>query len=153
MLGSRLLNMVLRGLQLVFAALVLGVMAWFETKLHKLKSSTDPHPRVIYTLTVAVVSFIAALIFFIPFTMSIVNYVWDFVMMAAWFAAFGVLVDWFGNPDCHHDDKWCKRWKAAEAFSLISAILWLLSMLLALVVVHRIRQGVVFTDHRTRSRV
>jgi hypothetical protein len=107
-------------------------MAWFEHQLHELSAGTDPHPRVIYTLVVSCISFIAALVLFIPFTVSIINYTWDFLMAVAWFAAFGVLVDWFGDPECDNSNKGCKRWKTAEAFSFISAILWLLSMLLVL---------------------
>lgn len=61
----------------------------------------------------------------------------------AWFAAFGILVDaikqiprcgvwnWhfgnFGNWGGGHS--LCTRWKVAEAFSFLSAIIWLVSAL------------------------
>ena len=111
--------------------IVLGLMAWFENQLRHVDSDIDPQPQVIYTLVISVVSVLAAVILFIPFTTSMIHYAWDFIMMVAWFAAFGILVNWYGSPDCNQNG-WCDRWKTAEAFSFISAILWLCSMLLVL---------------------
>jgi hypothetical protein len=104
-------------------------MAWFEDHLQGVASSTSPQPQVIYTLVIACVSAIAAILLFIPFTVSMLHYGWDFLMMVAWFAAFGVLVAYYGDPSCNNNS-WCDNWKTAEAFSFISAILWLCSMLL-----------------------
>jgi hypothetical protein len=109
----------------------MGLMAWFENQLRNVNSDIDPQPQVIYTLVISVISILAAVILFIPFTTSMIHYAWDFIMMVAWFAAFGILVNWYGSPDCNQNG-WCDRWKTAEAFSFISAILWLCSMLLVL---------------------
>jgi hypothetical protein len=152
MLGSRILNVFLRASQFICALIVMGLMAWFEHLMKGVDSDVDPQPQVIYTLVLAVISIIAAVILFIPFTTSMIHYVWDFIMMVGWFAAFGVLLNWYGTPECNGDD-WCDRWKTAEAFSFISALLWLGSTLLGLVLVHNVRQGVVYADHPVRSYV
>ncbi len=58
----------------------------------------------------------------------------DIIISLAWFAAFGVLVDTIRQLPCgsiwswhFRGDQTCGRWKAAEAFSFLSAILWLVS--------------------------
>jgi hypothetical protein len=61
----------------------------------------------------------------------------DVLISFAWFAAFGILVNaiqqlpcgsiWHWNGFLH--DSVCGRWKAAEAMSFVSAILWLVSAL------------------------
>lgn len=62
----------------------------------------------------------------------------DVILSLAWFAAFGLLVDTIHQiPRCRtfdwyfpgSDHSLCTRWKAAEAFSFLSAILWLVSAL------------------------
>jgi hypothetical protein len=107
----------------------MGIMAWFESLYQGVDSNVQPQPQVIYTLVVSVLAAASAVIFFIPFTISMVHYFWDFIMMVAWFAAFGVLINYYGTPDCNNDQS-CQRWQTAEAFSFISAILWGFSMLL-----------------------
>ena len=55
----------------------------------------------------------------------------------AWFAAFGVQVDANDRLNCGSiwrwgsitDDTYCGRWKAAQAFSFLSAIVWIVSAL------------------------
>lgn len=59
----------------------------------------------------------------------------DVIISCAWFAAFGILVDaihkfscgsiWHWGGITHGDS--CGRWKAAEAFSFISACVWMVS--------------------------
>jgi hypothetical protein len=58
----------------------------------------------------------------------------DILISFAWFAAFGVLVDTIRHLPCgsiwswhFRGDQTCGRWKAAEAFSFLSAIVWLVS--------------------------
>jgi hypothetical protein len=107
----------------------MGIMAYFESLYKGVDSSVQPQPQIIYTLVISVLAVISAVIFFIPFAMSMMHYLWDFIMMVAWFAAFGVLINYYGTPDCN-SDQYCQRWQTAEAFSFLSAILWGLSMLL-----------------------
>lgn len=59
----------------------------------------------------------------------------DIILSLAWFAAFGILVDAIHKLNCGSIWHWnnflsgdtCGRWKAAEAFAFISAIVWLAS--------------------------
>lgn len=61
----------------------------------------------------------------------------DVIISLAWFAAFGILVNAIHKFSCGSIWHWgglyrnntCSRWKAAEAFSFISAIVWLASAL------------------------
>jgi hypothetical protein len=117
----------------------MSLMAWFESQYKGVASNVDPQPQVIYTLVLSVVSIIAAAILFIPFATSMMHYFWDFIMMVGWFAAFGVLISWYGTPDCNNN-AWCQRWQTAEAFSFISAILWLGSMLVVLYYLWRMEE-------------
>jgi hypothetical protein len=71
------------------------------------------------------------------------HYPLDLLISAGWFASFGILYQWihtrtircdgiFGawNWDGNSHDGYCSRWKALEAFSLLSALFWLTSALL-----------------------
>lgn len=59
----------------------------------------------------------------------------DVIISCAWFAAFGILVDTIHKSSCGSTWDWggithgdsCGRWKAAEAFSFISACVWMVS--------------------------
>lgn len=62
----------------------------------------------------------------------------DIIIALCWFAAFGLEVDALNNVPCGGAFDWgyigdndlCGRWKAAEAFSFLSAIIWLVSGIL-----------------------
>jgi hypothetical protein len=108
-----------------------------------------PYARTIYTLVVAALATLLSLVWLIPFTASLLHYPFDFLMSFAWFAAFGVLVNylhrlgtcggafhWAGLANGSH----CGRWKATEAFSFISACFWLASALLSMWVYHRVNK-------------
>jgi hypothetical protein len=65
------------------------------------------------------------------------------IISFAWFAAFGILVDAIHNMNCGSIWAWhfttrtvnaCGRWKAAEAFSFLSAIVWLTSALVVRII-------------------
>ena len=87
------------------------------------------------------------MIWLLPFTYNFLHYPIDFLFSFAWFAAFGVLVNWIHDINCGGAFHWgglangsyCGQWKAAEAFSFISACLWLASALLGIHVFHNLR--------------
>lgn len=63
----------------------------------------------------------------------------DILISFAWFAAFGILVDAINSLPCgsiwswhFRGDSLCARWKAAEAFSFLSAIVWIVSALVGI---------------------
>lgn len=70
----------------------------------------------------------------------------DLLLSAAWFAAFGILVERADNLPCDGDTfSWnqisihgfCGRYRATEAFSFLSAIFWILSAIVGLWFIHR----------------
>ncbi|KAF7167212.1 hypothetical protein CNMCM5623_000607 [Aspergillus felis] len=72
----------------------------------------------------------------------------DVIISLAWFAAFGILVDAIHKLNCGSIWRWhfdtysndsCGRWKAAEAFSFLSAIVWLASALVGIWFTFRVR--------------
>lgn len=92
------------------------------------------------------ISLLLGLFWLIPFAHSFFVWPVDIVISLAWFAAFGILVNTLDDLPCGGvwawgnitDDTDCSRWKAAEAFSFLSAILWLVSGLLGLWFVWRV---------------
>ncbi|KAF2275973.1 uncharacterized protein EI97DRAFT_458968 [Westerdykella ornata] len=161
MFFSRAVSIFLRFGEFVSAAVVLGLMAWF---LHYHDEwDVGPLAREIYTTVIASLSVIFSLIWLIPTTSSMLHYPFDLLASAAWFAAFGILVDYLGDSGCGRawewnsfdirvNSPWCGKWRAAEAFSFISAAFWFVSFLLGVYVYHRVSRDPVVTDGTTRRR-
>ncbi|KKK18016.1 hypothetical protein ARAM_005633, partial [Aspergillus rambellii] len=133
---SRLLSIVFRVAEIAFAAVVAGIIGYF---LHQYdKVDAWPQARWIYTEVVAGVSILLGFIWLIPFASGFFSWPLDVIISFAWFASFGILVDAIHKLDCGSiwywgsitDNTYCGRWKAAEAFSFLSAIVWLVSALL-----------------------
>ena len=104
-----------------------------------------PLARFIYCVIIAGISMLIALIWLIPSASSFYAWPIDILVSFAWFAAFGVLVDFIKGScnsrafDFHAigDGGFCGRWRAAEAFAFISAVLWLLSALVGIWLMRR----------------
>jgi hypothetical protein len=158
MILSRLFSFLLRLGELAFAAVVLGVNSSY---IHSADNAHAHIPaRFIFAEVVAVIAVIASLILLIPTFENVVAWAWDVIMMILWFAVFGLLVDWFGASSCGGVFNWsgitsnddsCHKWKAAEAFSFLSALFWLASALLGFLVLHRLGETRVSTTHRRRG--
>ncbi|KAL2868493.1 MARVEL domain-containing protein [Aspergillus lucknowensis] len=152
---SRLVSIVLRIAEIAFGAVVAGIIGWF---LHKF-SDLDvwPEPRWIYTEVVAGISILFGIIWLIPFSSSFFTWPLDFLISMAWFAAFGVQVDANKKLNCGSiwhwgsitDDSYCGRWKAAQAFSFLSAIIWIVSALVGIWFTFRVRRHT--TDRHGRA--
>lgn len=83
MIVSRVLSLILRVAQFVFAGIVLGLASWFlyqRTHYH-----AGPLGRTIYTLVIAALSVIASLVWMIPTKSSIASYAGDLFFSLAWF--------------------------------------------------------------------
>jgi len=158
MILSRFFSFFLRFAEFVCAAVVMGIVAWFLHLHHK--QAIGPFGREIYTMVVAVVSLVLSLVWLLPFTSTFMHYPIDLFLTAAWFAAFAVLVNYIHKMDCGGIFHWaglqhggqCNQWKAAEAFSFISAILWFASALLSMWVFHRMTRGTTTAAAAPRSR-
>lgn len=111
-----------------------GLVAYFLWQHHHY--NTGPLAREIYVEVIAALSVLLSLVWMIPTLHNMLHYPMDLVMTAAWFAAFGLLVDYLDGR-CGGAFHWagldhggyCGRWKAAEAFSFIAACFWLASFL------------------------
>ena len=114
----------------------MGIVAHFLHQHHKY--NIGPEGREIYTEVIAALSVVLSLIWLLPFTSQFLHYPFDLVISAAWFAAFGAFVNWIHRMNCGGIFHWrgltngsyCSQWKAAEAFSFISACFWLASAIL-----------------------
>jgi len=135
----RFLSFLFRVGEVAFAAVAAGIVGHY---LH-LWGDCDgcPKGRYIYTEVIAVLSLFFGIILLIPFTSSIIAWHLDIILSLAWFTAFGLLVDALGSlGSCGSAWDWsglansddCSRWKAAEAFSFLSAIFWLASAVLGI---------------------
>lgn len=157
---DRLVSMMLRAAELVFAAIVAGVTG---DHIHKSNASAWHLGRFIYTVTVSGIAIFLALIWLFPFSGTFVHWPVDILVSVLWWVAFGLLADVSqmflarskealpssqSNPmeqrlgsSCGAIFHWdnvsprgdeCGRFKAALAFSFLSAILWLASALIGI---------------------
>ena len=139
--------MVLRFAELVSASVVAGII---DSYLDKYSSATAwPEKRFIYIEVIAGVSILLSLIWLFPFSGGFLHWPMDLILSAAWFAAFGLLVNALGNRGCGGGAfSWggityggvCNRWRASEAFSFLSAIFWLLSTIVGIWFVTRTKE-------------
>ncbi|EEH42512.1 uncharacterized protein PADG_07332 [Paracoccidioides brasiliensis Pb18] len=144
---SRMVSVVLRIGEIGFAAVVAGIIGHDVARTDNFPGF--PLGRWIYALVVSGISMLLGLIWLIPFSASFVLWIADLIISCAWFSVFAVLVNWLNRRACGFIFDWgsitdggvCDRWKAAEAFSFLSAILWLVSAIV----------GIWFT-FRTRDR-
>lgn len=113
------------------------------------QTNSWPGARFIYTEVVAGVSILFALCWLLPFTGAIIHWPADIIISLAWFAVFGLLVNYINGTNCDSSVfNWagltqggvCNRWKASEAFSFLSAIFWLASAVVGIWFVHRVRK-------------
>ncbi|KAJ5908152.1 hypothetical protein N7495_000834 [Penicillium taxi] len=142
---SRLLSIPLRVAEIAFAAVVAGIIGYYLAQFRH--TDVFPHGRWIYTEVIAGLSILLGLIWLIPFSFGFFTWGLDIIISLAWFAAFGILVNALNNLSCGSIWSWnfrgdseCARWKAAEAFSFLSAIVWLVSGFLGIWFTFRARR-------------
>ncbi|KAJ5197111.1 hypothetical protein N7449_007590 [Penicillium cf. viridicatum] len=147
---SRLASIILRVAEIAFAAVVAGVIGHYLAEVNHSGADVDwwPQSRWIYTEVIAGLSILLGLIWLIPFSSGFFSWPMDILISFAWFAAFGVLVDTIRRLPCgsiwswhFRGDQTCGRWKAAEAFSFLSAIIWLTSAIVGIWFTFRVRQN------------
>ena len=108
-----------------------------------------PGARFIYTEVIAGLSILLALLWLLPFAGGFIHWPADLLISVAWFAVFGLLVNYLHGSDCNSGVfDWtnvttrdvCGRWKASEAFSFLSALFWLASAVVGLWFIHRVEK-------------
>jgi len=155
MILSRVISLALRFAEFVCAAVVLGIDAHFLNIHHKYH--TGSLGREIYVIVIAVLAIILALVWMLPTRSAMLHVPADIIIGLAWFAAFGVLVNYIKSQNCGGFFTWgnithgseCDKWQAAEAFSFLSAIFWMASAIVGLWVYHKVerRGGVGHAGH------
>ncbi|OCT44659.1 integral membrane protein [Cladophialophora carrionii] len=141
---SRILSVGLRACQIAFAGVVAGIVGSYLHDYHD--GNGWPLARLIYIEVVAGISLLLGLLWLLPFSGGFFHWPMDILLSFAWFASFGLLVEWLGDSTCNGDTfDWnqisfhgfCGRYRSAEAFSFLSAIFWLLSAIVGLWFIHR----------------
>lgn len=87
---DRIVQFILRGAQLAFAAIVAGITGSY---LHSSNASSWDNGRFIYTIVVASLSLLFALLWLLPFSASFIHWPMDIFLSILWFIAFGLLVN------------------------------------------------------------
>ncbi|KAF2031688.1 hypothetical protein EK21DRAFT_62653 [Setomelanomma holmii] len=146
MIISRLISLILRIAQFVFAAIVLGLTAYFLYQRNRY--GVGPFGRLVFSVIWSSLSIIFAIIWAIPTSSSMTGYVSDLIFTGGWAAVFGLLVSWFNGANCGSAWNWsgfslsrsnqCGQWRAAQAFSFLSLVFWFASFILGLITVHRL---------------
>jgi len=117
---SRLVSMVLRFAELVCACVVAGIIGSYLD--HYGEANAWPEARFIYTETIAGLSILLSLIWLFPFAGGFLHWPMDIVISAAWFAAFGLLVNALSRNGCGSSAfSWsgitqggvCNRWRVS----------------------------------------
>ncbi|KAI0406487.1 hypothetical protein F4802DRAFT_100338 [Xylaria palmicola] len=126
------LRLVGRGLQLVFALVVIGL---YGTRVREDRSEGH-HQAVqwLYALTVGGLSALTAILFAIPqpFVRTARLFAWDLVMFVLWIAAFGTFAVIFLRMPDDDAHKWYQgtrvsTMRSAVWIDLVNAIFWLLT--------------------------
>ncbi|KAK7746515.1 hypothetical protein SLS53_002474 [Cytospora paraplurivora] len=138
MIFTDLVSIIFRVAELAFAAIVAGITGKY---LHAQRGQSSWHlGRFIYIEVVAGLSILLSLLWLLPFSGSFIHWPADILLSVAWFAAFGLLVNWLGGS-CGRTFDWshlrlrgnnCGSWKADEAFAFLAAVLWLASAIIGL---------------------
>ncbi|KAH6642375.1 hypothetical protein C7974DRAFT_100588 [Boeremia exigua] len=149
MIFSRLLSIILRVAQFVFATVVLGLTAYFMYARER--RGVGPFGRTIFAIVWSSLSIIVSIVWIIPTKSSMASYGSDLLFTAGWAAVFAVLVIWFNGAGCGSAWAWsglslsrsnyCGQWKAAQAFSFLSLVVWFTTFVLGVITYHRINEG------------
>ncbi|EGD98320.1 integral membrane protein [Trichophyton tonsurans CBS 112818] len=107
-----------------------------------------------YTEVIAGVSILLGLLWLFPSSFSFKTWPMDVILSLAWFASFAVQVNSLGTRNCGTAFQWtgftngdpCGRWRAAEAFSFLSACFWIVSALIGIWFTFRKRNEAVAGD-------
>jgi hypothetical protein len=87
---SKGLLILFRFFEVAFAAVVAGVFGHY---LNYRDSNVDSGSRIIYSITLAGISLVVALVFFPRFEYSFYSFVLDLILFVCWIVDFGLLVN------------------------------------------------------------
>lgn len=107
-----------------------------------------PIKRFIFAVVVAGISILLSLLYLLAFRGAFHAWPMDLILAATWFSAFGLLVNSHHGQSCSMTyrrnsipyDGYCNRSKAAEAFSFLSGLVWLVSAVVGIYYVKKNRK-------------
>ncbi|KFY39875.1 hypothetical protein V495_05718 [Pseudogymnoascus sp. VKM F-4514 (FW-929)] len=169
--GSRAASVFFRLMQLISAAVVAGLLGKFLHNLHE--GGGVSSRRVVYAISIAGISIFFSLLFMLPLKYQFYAFPLDLIMFILWIVAFGLLANlargcssgWYINSwswawgrrylrspgtSTRFTGSGCSAWRAALAFTFISAIFWLLSFLLGLYFLNKNRSREVHHEEAPR---
>ncbi|KAF1923757.1 uncharacterized protein M421DRAFT_425462 [Didymella exigua CBS 183.55] len=159
MIFTRLLSLILRFAQFVFAAVVLGLTSYFMYQ--RTRNSVGPFGRTVFAIVWSSLSILFSIIWMIPTKSTMASYGSDLVFTAGWAAVFALLVIWFNGADCGSAWAWggislsrsnyCGQWKAAQAFSFLSLVFWFTTFVLGVITYHRLTRQPVINEGPGKS--
>ncbi|EFR01454.1 integral membrane protein [Nannizzia gypsea CBS 118893] len=158
--ASRIAAPIFRFGEIVFGAVVAGIIGSYLHSISRSAIRGFPEGRWIYTEVIAGVSILLGLLWFIPTSFSFMAWPMDFILSMAWFVSFGLQVNSLGSRNCGSAFNWtgftsnnpCGRWRAAEAFSFLSACFWLVTFLIGVWFTFRKRNDAVAGDGANGNR-
>ncbi|KAJ2896784.1 integral membrane protein [Zalerion maritima] len=154
----KLIGGILRVVELVFAAIVAGVLGSYLDDVEG--KHVHDLGRFIYAVVVAGLAILFSLIWLLPFVKGFLHWPADIFMSILWWVAFGLLVDYIGD-DCGYVFDWdniriregstCQKWKASIAFCFLSAICFLVSAIVGFLAMRHMKKEH-RRDHATTHR-
>jgi hypothetical protein len=106
--------------------------------------------RFIYIMVVAGISILLGLVWLLPFSGSFFHWPADIILSLAWFVAFGLVIDYADKHNCISNPLdvadmtkggACNVCRISEAFSFLSACVWVASGFLGIWFMSRARKG------------
>ncbi|DAA77200.1 TPA_exp: Uncharacterized protein A8136_6460 [Trichophyton benhamiae CBS 112371] len=151
---SRIVSPIFRIGEILFGAVVAGIIGSYLRSFSRNNNGDFPQSRWIYTEVIAGVSILLGLLWLFPSSFSFKTWPMDVILSLAWFASFAVQVNSLGTRNCGTAFQWtgftngdpCGRWRAAEAFSFLSACFWIVSALIGVWFTFRKRNEAVAGD-------
>jgi Membrane-associating domain len=109
---------------------------------------TWPIKRFIFAVVIGGISILLSLLYLLAFRGAFQAWPMDLILAGTWFSAFGVLVNSHHGQSCSMAyrrnsipyDGYCSRWKATEAFTFLSGLVWLASALAGIYYVKKNRK-------------
>jgi len=159
--GSKVVSVFLRLGELCSAAIVAGLVGEY---LHYVSNAHDHAPsRMVYTIALAGISMIVALVCIIPLEVLFFGFILDAALFVMWMVSFGLLANLTGSGGCNsgwYYSSWgyywggwytfptypggsvigttaCGKWRATLAWTFIGGIIWLASAILGAYVISR----------------
>jgi len=162
--GTSVLSIILRGVELISAAVVTGLVGSY---IHSVNNAHDSvESRMAYTMSIAAISLFVSIVLMIPFKFTFWAFGLDLALFICWMTAFGLQLNlisggcnstWYWSNWGYYwggyyntipvgdinqsivGNAWCSKWRAMVAYSFIGGWFWLMSAILGISYIIRSR--------------